>query len=121
MKTTNLDLIAERMISIIDPEMGRENYLAKLKQFAPNHVFADSKLVLLNDHPIVKFLILKLFKSVPSFPRIKNCNLWTASVRFPIFQKHNHIAPYLRESGDKLEFEPISDRSEFLVPIQAAH
>ena len=103
------------LVSIIDPEMGRENYLAKLAQFAPNHAFADSKLLLLNEHPILKFLILKLNKSVPSFPRIKNCRLWATGIWLPLFQKHTRIAPFLRNSHEKLEFEPINEKEDFLV------
>lgn len=103
------------LISIIDPEMGRENYLAKLRQFAPHHAFADSKLLLLNEHPILKFLVLKLNQSVPSFPRIKNCRLWSTGIWLPLFQKHTRIAPFLLNSHEKLEFEPINENEDFLV------
>lgn len=103
------------LVSIIDPEMGRENYLAKLAQFAPNHAFADSKLLLLNEHPILKFLVLKLNKSVPSFPRIKNCRLWSTGIWLPLFQKHKRIAPFLQKLHENLEFEPVDEKEDFLV------
>ncbi|HSI77173.1 MAG TPA: class I adenylate-forming enzyme family protein [Lunatimonas sp.] len=103
------------IVSIIDPEMGRENYLAKLKQFAPNHAFADSRLVLLNEHPVLKFLILKLNKSVPSLPRLKNCRLWTTGIWLPIFQKHKHIPTYTSKSKVNFDFEPINDKDDFLI------
>ena len=103
------------IVSIIDPEMGRENYLAKLNQFAPNHAFADSRLVLLNEHPILKFLILKLNKSIPSFPRLKNCRLWTTGIWLPLFQKHKHIPTYTSKSNVDFEFEPIGEKNDFLI------
>src|SRR4051812_49407352 len=34
------NMMVGTIIAIIDPEMGRENYLQKLKQFSPNHAFA---------------------------------------------------------------------------------
>ena len=103
------------IISIIDPEMGRENYLVKLMKFAPNHAFVDSKLVLLNEHPLLKYLVLKLNKSIPSFPRIKNCTLWTSGTWLPLFQKHKRIAVCVKKPDNNLQFEPIPDKEDFLV------
>lgn len=102
-------------VAIIDPEMGRENYLQKLKQFSPNHAFIDSKLVLLNEHPLLKFAVLKLSKSVPSFPRIKNCQLFTAGARLPLAQKHTHISRLMKERDVAINFVAIDEKSDFLV------
>ena len=38
------------IMSIIDPQMGRDNYKAKLLQFDPQVAFVDSRLVLLSVH-----------------------------------------------------------------------
>jgi acyl-CoA synthetase (AMP-forming)/AMP-acid ligase II len=103
------------IVSIIDPEMGRENYLAKLKQFATHHAFVDSKLVLLNEHPILKFIVLKLNKSVPSFPRIKNCTLFTTGQFLPIFQKHKRISTLIKNTPNQFLFEQIDQHEDFLV------
>lgn len=101
--------------SIIDPEMGRDNYLAKLKQFAPHHAFADSRLVFLNEHPLLKMLLLKLNNSIPSFPRIKNCSLFTSGMYLPIFQKHVRISSLLKTPSSVTDLQLMKEEEEFLV------
>lgn len=109
------NMMVGTIISIIDPEMGRENYLQKLRQFSPDHAFIDSKLVLLNEHPLLKFAVLKLKKSVPSFPRIKNCQLFTTGGWLPLFQKHKKVADFIKGQATTLNFTPIEDKSDFLI------
>jgi len=103
------------VISIIDPEMGRDNYRAKLMQFAPNHAFVDSKLVLLNEHPLLKYLILKLNRSVPSFPRMKKCRLWTSGGWLPLIQRHTRIASLKREYNEPIYFGRSNEMDDFLI------
>ena len=43
-------------IALIDPEMGRDNFKAKLDQFDPNWAFMDYRLLLLQEHPILRSL-----------------------------------------------------------------
>lgn len=103
------------LVSIIDPEMGRENFLNKLKQFAPSHAFVDSRLVLLNEHPFLKWLVLSTNKYVPSFPRIKNCSLFTSGPWLPILQKHSRIATMKYNTRQTIDFTSIDDSIDFLV------
>ncbi|NJL74874.1 MAG: acyl--CoA ligase [Saprospiraceae bacterium] len=103
------------IIAIIDPEMGRENYLAKLKQFSPHHAFVDSKLVFLNEHPLLKFAVLKWNKSVPSFPKLKNCHLFTTGIALPLFQKHKHISSLIKNTMRPFTTEMIKEEEEFLI------
>ncbi|TFH46206.1 MAG: hypothetical protein E4G92_06735, partial [Bacteroidia bacterium] len=53
LKIIYANMMVGTVVSIIDPEMGRDNYQAKLKQFSPQHVFADSRLVFMNEHPLI--------------------------------------------------------------------
>ncbi len=103
------------IISIIDPEMGRENYLAKLEQFSPNHAFVDSKLVFLNEHPLLKCAVLQWNKSVPSFPKIKNCHLFTTGTALPLFQKHKHISSLTKNTMRSFTTGMIKEEEEFLI------
>lgn len=105
-------------LSIIDPEMGRENYLAKLQQFAPDHAFVDSRLVLLNEHPIAKFLLLRLKKTLPSFPRISGCKLFTTGLALPIAQRHIAVRRLIqrRAAPDDIHtFQTANDTDDFLI------
>jgi acyl-CoA synthetase (AMP-forming)/AMP-acid ligase II len=104
------------VISIIDPEMGRENYKIKLKQLAPAAAFVDSRLILLNEHPIAKFLILKLNKFVPEFPRIKNCKLYASGIWLPILQKHSKISSIIKkQSSDSVSIIKSNAKDDFLI------
>ena len=84
-------IMTRALVAIIDPEMGRANYLKKLEQLQPQHAFIDSRLVLLNEHPIARFLLLRLSKQVPNIPRIKNCQLFAVGMWLPILQKHQKL------------------------------
>jgi acyl-CoA synthetase (AMP-forming)/AMP-acid ligase II len=52
-------------IAIIDPEMGRENYAAKIKQLSPSWMFVDSRLLFLDEWPRLKSILTKLSFSIP--------------------------------------------------------
>ena len=108
-------MMLRAITTIIDPEMGRENYLIKLKQFAPQHAFVDSRLALLNEHPILKMVMLKLNKSIPSFPRIKNCSLYLTGLRIPIFQKHKRVSSMIKAVQKRPDFQMTSENEDFLV------
>jgi acyl-CoA synthetase (AMP-forming)/AMP-acid ligase II len=58
-------LLLRAKIAIIDPEMGRENYTAKMKQLSPSWMFVDSRLLFLEDWPMLKKLIVKFLNSIP--------------------------------------------------------
>lgn len=103
------------IMSIIDPEMGRENYKIKLSQFAPKHAFVDSRLIFINEHPILKFLILKIFKSIPTFPKAKNCSIFTTGRMLPLVQKVKHVSRLKASPLMAFSFEAADSKDDFLV------
>ena len=109
------NMMLRTIVSIIDPEMGRDNYKAKLKQFNPHHAFVDSRLVLLSEHPILKYILLKLNKAIPSFPILKNVNIFTAGMRLPILQKHTPIKSLFKTIEEEKDFCKGNDEDEFLI------
>lgn len=58
-------ILLRAKIAIIDPEMGRENYTAKMKQLSPSWMFVDSRLLFLEDWPMIKKFIVKFSNSIP--------------------------------------------------------
>jgi len=58
-------LLLRAKIAIIDPEMGRENYTAKMKQLSPSWMFVDSRLLFLEDWPMIKKFIVKFSNLIP--------------------------------------------------------
>lgn len=109
------NMMLRTVVSIIDPEMGRDNYNAKLKQFNPHHAFVDSSLVLLSEHPVAKWILLNLNKTLPSFPILKKVNIYTTGMRLPIFQKHTHLKSLFKASEAKIGFIERNDEDDFLI------
>ncbi|MBX3239981.1 MAG: acyl--CoA ligase [Chitinophagaceae bacterium] len=103
------------IVSIIDPEMGRENYLEKFRQFSPDHAFVDSKLLLLNEHPLLKMLVRKYKKSVPFFPNRYRGGLFTTGIWLPVFKKHTRVSALFKDAGSRKHFEPVNEKEDFLV------
>jgi len=103
------------VMAIIDPEMGRDNYRNKLNQLAPQHAFVDRRLLFINEHPILRFFILKIFKSIPSFPKVKNCAIYSTGSKLPLVRKTKHVSTLLAGPLMAFEFETISPNTDFMV------
>jgi hypothetical protein len=52
-------------IAIIDPEMGSANYSAKMQQLQAKWLFADTRLLFLREHPIIRWFVLRRRKNIP--------------------------------------------------------
>lgn len=115
LKIIYANMLIRTVVSIIDPEMGRENYKAKFKQFNPQHAFVDSRLILINEHPIIWFILRKLKPRVPFFPRTKSCRIITIGRRLPILSKHIHLNLTSKEKGTQPKLKEGKDTDDFLV------
>lgn len=109
------NMMIRTVVSIIDPEMGRDNYKAKLAQFKPQHAFVDSRLVLLSEHPIARFVVHKLKPNVPDVPILRGCQVFTTGLRLPIVQRHFHLASLLKTSSEPADLQSADDHDDFLV------
>lgn len=109
------NMFLRTMVSIIDPQMGRENYLAKLTQFNPQHAFVDSRLIFLSEHPLLKYLVLKLKGSIPSFPKLKHTSIYTSGISLPIFQRHTPVKKLIGGSNKLCDVIDGDENEEFLV------
>lgn len=81
-------MMLRTVISIIDPEMGPENYRAKLAQFRPNAVFVDSRLLFLAEHPVLRFLLRKWVDHLPDMRNLKDSMVISVGGRMPIWRRH---------------------------------
>lgn len=109
------NMLLGTIISIIDPEMGRENYNAKFKQFKPQHAFVDSRLALINEHPVLRYLLQKLRPTLPFLPKAEGCKLFTLGRRLPIFKKHKHLKTHAFKTKLTPNFNGINPSEDFLV------
>jgi acyl-CoA synthetase (AMP-forming)/AMP-acid ligase II len=78
-------------VAIIDPEMGRDNYNSKLKQFNPHWAFVDSRLLLLQEHPILRYFYLKKSKTAPYFPYTPSAKTIACGIWLPLLQKKTFL------------------------------
>lgn len=91
-------------IAIVDPEMGRQNFEAKLKQLNAKWIFIDSRLVLLKEHPLIRFLYLRLAKKPFYVSLPESATVVTTGRRLPLFSSDFHLSS-LKTGTDKLLFE----------------
>jgi acyl-CoA synthetase (AMP-forming)/AMP-acid ligase II len=78
-------------IAIIDPDMGRDNFKAKLDQFDPHWAFIDYRLLLLQEHPILRaFYFLKNPNGI-YLPMRKGMRLVGVGTWLPIVRRHLNL------------------------------
>ncbi len=109
------NLFIGSFISIIDPEMGKSNYKSKFDQFNPDFCFVDSRILLLNEHPIIRFL-LKKFKNIRAFfPSNTKVKLISTGFFLPLLKRNKHINFLQKIKSSKLIFENKNQDEEFLL------
>ena len=85
------------MLAIIDPEMGRDNFESKLKQFDPKWIFVDTRLLLLQQNILLRFIYLKVLRRTFYFSNTSNATIIATGKRLPVFSKclkfHRVLAP----------------------------
>ncbi len=74
-------------IAIIDPEMGRDRYRSKLRQFDPRWAFVDSRLLLLQEHPIIRWLHFRTSRTAPYFPHTASARTIACGIWLPLVQR----------------------------------
>ncbi|MEO1409998.1 MAG: class I adenylate-forming enzyme family protein [Bacteroidota bacterium] len=84
-------MILQCQVAIIDPEMGRDNYREKLRQFAPQWAIVDTRLLFLREHPLLRWIYLRWNKSGPYFPQTDAVKLISTGPRLPLWQKHQTL------------------------------
>lgn len=79
-------------VAIIDPHMGRDNYQSKLDQFDPQWVFLDSRIKLLQNHPILRQAYFTFKKNGVYFPPSKKIKRILTGPKIWSLQKDLHIS-----------------------------
>ena len=69
-------------IAIIDPEMGRDNYYAKMRQLSPKWLFADSRLLLISYNTVLRNLINIFYKKIPRLYFVDGMNVVSTGKKF---------------------------------------
>ena len=94
-------MLLRAQVAIIDPEMGRDNYRAKLKQFQPNWAFIDYRLLLLQEHPIIRQVYFYTQKKGIYVPKTKGVKTVATGKWLPIVQKHFSLKQLLKQKKEE--------------------
>ncbi|TNE52926.1 MAG: long-chain fatty acid--CoA ligase [Bacteroidetes bacterium] len=106
-------LLCGLRLAIIDPGMGRDNYREKLRQLQPQWAFVDSRLLLLQEHPVLRSLYFRLSKNGMYFPATPGLHMISTGPWMPLFQQHT---PLRRLE----EYAPPISRAVVPLPPEAA-
>lgn len=102
------------LLSIIDPEMGRDNFESKLKQLAPQWIFIDSRLLLLQENALIRFLYLKLAKQPFYFSFQSKATIIATGKKLPLFRKKTTLQQLYTAPTQPVNFRR-EDAQEFIV------
>ena len=97
------------MLALIDPEMGPGHFKAKLAQLEPSVVFADSRLLLLQEHPVA-YVLLRRWRDVPYVPRFGRATLVSVGPWVPMMRRHHRLANLVRRGRRLQVTEPTAQR-----------
>ena len=103
------------IVAIIDPEMGNDNYQAKLDQFDPAWAFVDYRLLLLQEHRWLRWLYMKFRKQGVYFPKRKQIQIIATGNRLPLYSKHLSVRQLRQQKKRLTGVRTIPGNAEFLV------
>jgi len=102
------------MLAIIDPEMGRDNFESKLKQFDAKWIFIDSRLLLLKENALLRYLYLKFSKRPFYFSFIATASIVATGKKLPLFGNFLRLHKLYASPVKTVSFEEEDDQ-EFIV------
>ena len=103
-------------VAIIDPEMGPQLYESKLKQLNPSWAFVDSRLLLLREHPVIRYLYLKFATKPVNFPKVKGMKIIACGPALPLLGSYISFRQLIKKKDSIVE-DILKDKGdhEFLV------
>jgi acyl-CoA synthetase (AMP-forming)/AMP-acid ligase II len=102
-------------IAIIDPEMGAQNFAAKFEQLKPDCVFIDSRLLLLREHPVLRFALRKMGKFIPDLPNLGGIQVFSVGRWLPILSKHKRLTHDAKEVQPNIHWQDSDPNEPFLI------
>jgi len=102
-------------LAVIDPEMGRDNYREKLRQLNPGWAFVDSRLLFLQEHPLLRWAYFQWAKKGIYFPRTPGLRLIATGPWMPISQKHVWLKKLVNNQPLPKNQQRLPADAEFLI------
>jgi len=101
--------------AIIDPHMGRQHYQAMLKQFSPSWAFMDSRLILLQEHPVMRWIYLQASKEGIYLPTDKRIRKVACGRSLPLFTHDFTSRELMKKSFNFIQMGMSDNDDECLV------
>ncbi|MEJ8840786.1 class I adenylate-forming enzyme family protein [Lacibacter sp. H375] len=98
--------------ALVDPHMGNQRYASKLQQFQPKWAFIDSRLLLLQEHPLIRFIYRRKKPAAFYIPYSNKYTVFATGMWLPIIQKHHRLKFTANTTTD---FMPSQEDDELLV------
>lgn len=108
-------IILRAKVAIIDPEMGPELYRVKFNQLKPDWAFVDTRLLLLQEHTLLRYAYFKLADKPMYFPRYKNLNIIGCGPRLPLLQRYVPYSKLMKAQYQDIEFTTDTDNYDYLI------
>jgi acyl-CoA synthetase (AMP-forming)/AMP-acid ligase II len=102
-------------IAIIDPEMGPALYQVKFNQLQPAWAFVDTRLLLLQEHPVLRFAYFKLADKPVYFPKRQGLGIIGCGPALPLKQSYIHLKKLLKERFDNIQLEASPGNHDYLI------
>ena len=103
------------LLAIIDPEMGRENYQAKLTQFDPSWAFIDYRLLFLQENKLARGLYLKLKKQGIYVPYRAKTRIIATGKKLPLFRKPLTFKKLMSRNSSNIHWLSETENKNFLL------
>lgn len=87
-------IMIRAQIAIVDPHMGHDLFVAKIKQLQPQWLFCDSRLLLLQEHPLLRWVYQKIARRPISVPRIASAKYISVGPYMPLLRNHYKLNKY---------------------------
>ncbi|QNA43630.1 class I adenylate-forming enzyme family protein [Lacibacter sediminis] len=98
--------------ALVDPHMGNQRYASKLQQFQPKWAFIDSRLLLLQEHPVIRFIYRRKKPGAFYIPYSNSYTIFATGMWLPLMQKHHRLKFTANASADII---PSKEDDELLV------
>ncbi|MEO6038582.1 MAG: class I adenylate-forming enzyme family protein [Saprospiraceae bacterium] len=102
-------------LAVIDPEMGRDNYREKLRQLQAGWAFVDSRLLLLQEHPLLRWAYFRWSRKGIYFPKTPGLRVIATGPWLPIWQKHVRWNALPADPAPNTAIVPLPPETEFLI------
>lgn len=102
-------------VAIIDPEMGKELYQVKFAQLQPKWAFVDTRLLFLQEHPLLRYAYFELAKKPFYFPKYKGLNIIGCGPWLPLLQKYIRIKKLFKAPYQDIQLTADVNNHEYLI------